>query len=70
MTATHSLTSSPCGRATATRRLPLPSVACASLCSWYSDVPSAIFLFGLNVLVDLLEQARSANTRMNEWMGE
>lgn len=54
LTATHSLRSSPSGSATAFRRLPEPNVAAACFIRSYWCVPSGIFFFGLNVLLDRL----------------
>lgn len=53
LTATHSLRSSPSGNATAFRKLPEPNVAAACFIKSYWWVPSGIFFFGLNVLLDL-----------------
>ncbi len=50
-TAIHSLRSSPSGNITASRRLPLPSVAAACFIKSYWCVPSGIFFFGLKVLL-------------------
>lgn len=51
-TAIHSLMSSPSGRRTASRRLPEPSVAVAYFIRSYWWVPSMMFFFGLNVLLE------------------
>lgn len=63
-TATHSLRSSPSGKATAFRRLPEPNVAAACFIRSYWCVPSGIFFFGLNVLLDRLNfrNERNKNT--------
>ena len=52
LTATHSLRSSPSGSWTASRRLPEPSVAAACFIKSYWWVPSAMFFFGLKVLLE------------------
>lgn len=51
-TATHSLRSSPSGKATALRKFPEPSVAAACFIRSYWWVPSGIFFLGLKVLLE------------------
>lgn len=51
-TATHSLRSSPSGKATALRKFPEPSVAAACFIRSYWWVPSGMFFLGLKVLLE------------------
>lgn len=53
LTATHSFKSSPSGSATAFLKFPDPNVAAACFMRSYWWVPSGIFFFGLNVLLDV-----------------
>lgn len=54
LTATHSLRSSPSGSMTASLKFPDPRVAAACFIKSCWCVPSGMFFFGLNVLLDRL----------------